>query len=93
LTSHPNSARFNITGPKVYDRVSAEDVYQGVKALGIGPEISAITETEAFNDLNAPIIRLGGVEAPIPYSPLEKAAVPQVEDIVAAARRLGQNGV
>jgi pyruvate/2-oxoglutarate/acetoin dehydrogenase E1 component len=43
---------------------------------------------------NAPIIRLGGVKAPIPYSPaLEKAAVPQVEDIVAAARRLGQNGV
>jgi hypothetical protein len=31
--------------------MSAEDVYQGVKALGIGPEISAITETEAFNDL------------------------------------------
>ena len=32
---------------------------------------------------------LADVEAPIPYSPvLEKAAVPQTDDIVAAARRL-----
>ena len=39
-------------------------------------------------------MRLGGVEAPIPYSPvLEKAAVPQVEDIVAAARRLARGEV
>src|SRR5580698_9876215 len=65
-------------------------VYEGVKTLGIGAEISAIVaESEAFDYLDAPILRLGGVEAPIPYSPiLEKAAVPQVEDIVAAARRL-----
>ena len=48
-----------------------------------------VAESEAFDYLDAPIMRLGGVEAPIPYSPvLEKAAVPQVEDIVAAARRL-----
>ena len=95
MTSHPDSARFNIGRPKVYDRASAEDVYEGVKTLGIGAQISAIVaESEAFNDLDAPILRLGNVEAPIPYSPvLEKAAVPQVEDIVAAARRLGQNEV
>jgi pyruvate/2-oxoglutarate/acetoin dehydrogenase E1 component len=70
-------------------------VYEGVKTLGIGAEISAIVaESEAFDYLDAPIMRLGGVEAPIPYSPvLEKAAVPQVEDIVAAARRLAQGGV
>ena len=65
-------------------------VYEGVKTLGIGAEISAIVaESEAFDYLEAPILRLGGVEAPIPYSPvLEKAAVPQVDDIVASARRL-----
>ncbi len=65
-------------------------VYEGVKTLGIGAEISAaIAESEAFGYLDAPIIRLGGAEAPIPYSPeLEKAAVPQVADIVAAARSL-----
>ena len=67
-------------------------VYEGVKTLGIGAEISAaIAESDAFDYLDAPILRLGGAESPIPYSPvLEKAAVPQVEDIVVAARRLVQ---
>jgi pyruvate dehydrogenase E1 component beta subunit len=70
-------------------------VYEGVKTLGVGAEISAIVaESEAFDYLEAPILRLGGAEAPIPYSPvLEKAAVPQVEDIVAAARRLARGEV
>jgi acetoin:2,6-dichlorophenolindophenol oxidoreductase subunit beta len=65
-------------------------VYEGVKTLGIGSEISAlIAESEAFDYLDAPIIRLGGAESPIPYSPiLEKAAVPQVENIVEALRNL-----
>ena len=63
-----------------------------MKTLGVGAEISAlVAESEAFDYLDAPILRLGGAEAPIPYSPaLEKAAVPQVEDIVAAARRLAR---
>ena len=35
------------------------------------------------------IVRLGGAETPIPYSPiLERAAVPQVDDILQAARKL-----
>jgi pyruvate dehydrogenase E1 component beta subunit len=65
-------------------------VYEGVKTLGIGAEISAaIVESEAFDYLDAPVLRLGGAEAPLPYNPeLEKAAVPQVPDIVAAARKL-----
>lgn len=65
-------------------------VYEGVKTLGIGAEISAaIAESEAFDYLDAPIIRLGGAESPIPYNPdLEKAVVPQVPDIVRAARAL-----
>jgi pyruvate dehydrogenase E1 component beta subunit len=67
-------------------------VYEGVKTLGLGAEVSAcVAESEAIDYLDAPILRLGGAEAPIPYSPvLEKAAVPQVEDIVAAARSLAQ---
>jgi len=70
-------------------------VYEGVKTLGIGAEISAaIAESEAFAYLDAPILRLGGAESPIPYSPiLEKAAVPQTPDIVAAARRLAREQV
>ena len=65
-------------------------VYEGVKSLGIGAEISArIAESEAFDYLDAPILRLGGAESPIPYNPvLEKAAVPQVPGIIDALRNL-----
>ncbi len=65
-------------------------VYEGVKTLGIGAEVSAaIAESEAFDFLDAPILRLGGAECPIPYNPeLEKAAVPQTPTIAAAVRNL-----
>ncbi len=65
-------------------------VYEGVKTLGIGAEIAAlIAESDAFDYLDAPIMRLGGAECPIPYNPeLEKAAVPQVATILAGARAL-----
>ena len=65
-------------------------VYEGVKTLGVGAEVSAmIAESEAFDFLDAPIVRLGGAETPIPYNPeLEKATVPQVPDILKAARDL-----
>ena len=70
-------------------------VYEGVKTMGIGAEISsAVAESEAFDFLEAPIIRLGGADAPIPYSPiLEKASAPQVADIVEAARKLATGAV
>ena len=65
-------------------------VYEGVKSYGVGAEISAmIAESDAFDFLDAPIVRLGGAESPIPYNPdLERAAVPQTADIESAARRL-----
>lgn len=67
-------------------------VYEAVKTLGIGAEISAmVAESEAFDYLDAPIMRLGGADSPIPYNPeLEKAVVPQVPDIVAGVRTLVQ---
>jgi len=69
-------------------------VYEGVKTMGIGAEIAAlIAESDDFHHLAAPIVRLGGADAPIPYNPkLEKAAVPQEDDIFAAAIRLGAEG-
>lgn len=64
-------------------------VYEGTKQLGIGTEVAAaIAESSAFDRLDAPIIRLGGADCPLPYNPdLERAAVPQVADIVQAIRR------
>ncbi|MGG1660678.1 alpha-ketoacid dehydrogenase subunit beta [Brevibacillus sp. NRS-1366] len=62
-------------------------VHEAVKRAGFGAEIaSIIAESEAFDYLDAPIMRVGGLAIPVPYNPLlEKKAVPQVEDIVQAA--------
>jgi pyruvate dehydrogenase E1 component beta subunit len=61
---------------------------------GVGAELAAvIADSEAFDYLDAPIRRLAGRNVPIPYNrTLEAAAVPQVEDIVAAARALALEG-
>jgi len=61
---------------------------------GFGGELAAvIAASEAFDYLDAPIRRLGGRDVPIPYNrTLERAAVPQVEDIIAAARALAREG-
>jgi pyruvate dehydrogenase E1 component beta subunit len=70
-------------------------VYEAVKTLGVGAEVSAmVAESDAFDYLDAPIIRLGGAECPIPYNPeLEKAVVPQVPDILEAARNLAKGRI
>ncbi len=62
---------------------------------GFGGEIVAmIAQSPAFAYLEAPIVRLGGADVPIPYNPvLERAAVPQTPDIVAAARRLARTEI
>lgn len=61
---------------------------------GFGGEVAAvIAGSEAFDYLDAPIRRLAGQNIPIPYNRnLERAAVPQVEDIIVAARALAQEG-
>ena len=65
-------------------------VYEGCLTGGIGGEIvSRIVESPAFLYLDAPIMRIGGKDIPIPYNRnLEKLSVPQVEDIVKKAREI-----
>ena len=65
-------------------------VQEAVRTLGFMSEVSAlIAESDAFGYLRAPIKRLAGLDIPIPYAPkLERAAVPQIEDIVKAATDL-----
>jgi pyruvate dehydrogenase E1 component beta subunit len=59
-------------------------VHEAVKRGGFGGEIaSMIAESEAFDYLDSPIKRLGGLAVPVPYNPtLEKAVIPQVPDII-----------
>ncbi|MGL4607317.1 MAG: alpha-ketoacid dehydrogenase subunit beta [Eubacteriaceae bacterium] len=63
--------------------------HEASKTGGLGGEISArIAESEAFDYLDAPIIRLGGLDVPIPYNrELEAAVVPDKLDFVRAVYR------
>jgi len=55
--------------------------------FSVGSEISAIVAEEAFDALEAPIVRVAAKYAPIPFSPvLEDHVLPSVDDIEAAAR-------
>src|ERR1043165_7519231 len=64
-------------------------VEEGWPFAGIGSEIAAIMMEECFDWLDAPVKRVAGKDVPLPYAAnLERLAVPQVEDIVAAAREV-----
>ncbi len=63
--------------------------HEAVVPFGIGAEIAATVAREGFWDLDAPIERIGAIATPPPYSPdLEKAWLPDRDDIAAAMRRL-----
>jgi len=70
-------------------------VHEACKTGGYGGELAAmIAGSEAFDYLDAPIVRLAGRDMPIPYNRnLEYHTVPQVEDIVEAARQLARGRV
>ncbi len=62
-------------------------IEEGWPCCGIGSEIAARVQEEAFDWLDAPIARVTGKDVPMPYAAnLEKLALPSIEEIVAAAR-------
>ncbi len=65
-------------------------VHEDTKAGGIGGEISAVIAEYAFEDLDAPVMRVAGPEVPaMPFSPLLEAEfMPSPEKIAAAIRKL-----
>jgi pyruvate dehydrogenase E1 component beta subunit len=69
-------------------------VEEGFPFASIGSEIASILMEEAFDYLDAPVKRLSGIDAPLPYAAnLERLALPKVNNIVAAAKEVcGKNG-
>jgi 2-oxoisovalerate dehydrogenase E1 component beta subunit len=64
-------------------------LYEANRTGGIGGEIAALIAEEAFEYLDAPVMRLGSLDTPVPYSPpLEAAFLPTREKVVAAVRKL-----
>lgn len=64
-------------------------VHEAVKRGGVGGDIAATIMEEAFDDLDAPILRVAGKNTVIPFNlTLEKASVPSVDDIIAGVHSL-----
>ena len=64
-------------------------VEEGWPFAGIGSELAAVMMEEAFDWLDAPVVRVHGADVPMPYAAnLEKLALPQAEQIVEAAKRV-----
>jgi pyruvate dehydrogenase E1 component subunit beta len=62
-------------------------VEEGWPQFGLGAELSATMMEHAFDHLDAPVRRVTGKDVPMPYAAsLERLAVPQVADVVGAAR-------
>jgi pyruvate/2-oxoglutarate/acetoin dehydrogenase E1 component len=60
-----------------------------VKCGGIGSEIAAQVAEEAFDTLDAPILRVASPDMPVPFSPtLEQAYMPNAQKIIEAAKKL-----
>lgn len=64
-------------------------VHAANRMAGVGAEVSALLSEQAFEWLDAPVMRLGGLDTPVPFSPpLEDAYRPNAETIARAARSL-----
>ena len=62
---------------------------EGWPFAGIGAEIASLMMEKAFDDLDAPIVRVTGADVPMPYAAnLEALALPQVDQVVAAAQQV-----
>jgi pyruvate dehydrogenase E1 component beta subunit len=63
------------------------------RSYGIGAEIAATIQEEAFDYLDAPILRVAGLEVPLPYAEqLSRASKPGAQDLVNAIQKVLQGG-
>jgi 2-oxoisovalerate dehydrogenase E1 component beta subunit len=66
-------------------------LHEDTQSGGFGAEIAATIAEEAFEDLDAPLKRIAAPDTPVPFSPpLEKAFIPQVEDVVKGLKELSE---
>jgi 2-oxoisovalerate dehydrogenase E1 component beta subunit len=66
-------------------------LHEDTKTGGIAGEIAAVINEEAFDYLDAPIVRIASLDTPSPFSPpLEEFFLPKVSDVVEKARWLRQ---
>lgn len=65
-------------------------VYEDWRSGGFGAEIAARLGEDCFDDLDAPVGRVGGLNVPMPYARvLELQCIPNENDVVAAVHKIG----
>jgi 2-oxoisovalerate dehydrogenase E1 component beta subunit len=63
--------------------------HEATRSCGVGAEVAALIAEEAFEHLDAPVVRLTAPDVPIPFSPpLEQEVLPQLDDMKEACREL-----
>ena len=64
-------------------------LHEATRSCGVGAEVAALIGEHAFEDLDGPIVRVTAPDTPIPFSPpLERAVLPQLDDVKEACREL-----
>ena len=64
-------------------------LHEATRSCGVGAELAATIAEEAFEDLDGPVVRVTAPDTPIPFSPpLERAVLPQADDVREACREL-----
>ncbi|NGM84740.1 alpha-ketoacid dehydrogenase subunit beta [Paenibacillus sp. 7124] len=64
-------------------------VTEEVKRGGYGGELSALISEQCFDELDAPVVRIGALDTPVPYSQvLESLVLPSAEDIVKGVKEM-----
>ena len=64
-------------------------LHEATRSCGVGAEVASIVAEQAFEDLDGPVVRVSAPDVPIPFSPpLERAVLPQVDDVKEACREL-----
>ena len=67
--------------------------HEAVMTFGIGAEIAATIAHEGFDELDAPVLRVGAPFMPSPFAPsLEEPFMPNAKDVIAAVHQLVQKG-
>lgn len=62
---------------------------EGCQSYGVTAEIAAVVTEGAFDYLDAPVMRLGAMDVPVPFSkPLEDATIPNEVDVVRTVKAM-----
>jgi 2-oxoisovalerate dehydrogenase E1 component beta subunit len=64
-------------------------LHEATRSCGVGAEVAALIAERAFEDLDGPVVRVTAPDVPVPFSPpLERAVLPQVDDVKEACLEL-----